>query len=95
MPARRRNGFGATHIGILFQQFNLVPYLFTRDNVLLPCRFSALRLHQSQLGGASIGEEATQLLRLLLRLGIAEHLQDRPEVTLSVSENSWLPQGGR
>jgi putative ABC transport system ATP-binding protein len=58
--------------------------------VLLPCRFSALRLRQSQSGGASIGEEA---MRLLLRLGIAEHLHDRPEATLSVSEKQLVTAG--
>jgi putative ABC transport system ATP-binding protein len=83
LPARRRDGFRADHIGIVFQQFNLVPYLSARDNVLLPCRFSVLRTRQARLGGASIGEEAA---RLLLRLGVAEHLHDRPAATLSVGE---------
>jgi putative ABC transport system ATP-binding protein len=83
LPARRRDGFRADHIGIIFQQFNLVPYLSARDNVLLPCRFSALRTRQSRSGGAGIGEEAA---RLLLRLGIGESLHARPAATLSVGE---------
>ncbi|HEY6043782.1 MAG TPA: ATP-binding cassette domain-containing protein, partial [Nitrosospira sp.] len=32
-----RDRFRVDHIGFLFQQFNLVPYLSVRENVLLPC----------------------------------------------------------
>ena len=35
--------FRADRIGIIFQMFNLVPYLNALDNVLLPCRFSTRR----------------------------------------------------
>jgi putative ABC transport system ATP-binding protein len=38
-----RDRFRVTHIGYIFQQFNLIPYLSVLDNVLLPCRFSARR----------------------------------------------------
>ncbi|MFX5522090.1 ATP-binding cassette domain-containing protein, partial [Acinetobacter baumannii] len=41
-PARR-DRFRADHLGIIFQQLNLLPYLSVLDNVLLPCRFSARR----------------------------------------------------
>jgi putative ABC transport system ATP-binding protein len=34
-----RDRFRADHVGIVFQQFNLIPYLSLRENVLLPCRF--------------------------------------------------------
>lgn len=32
--------FRANHLGIIFQQFNLVPYLSALANVTLPCRLS-------------------------------------------------------
>jgi putative ABC transport system ATP-binding protein len=38
-----RDRFRADHVGFLFQQFNLLPWLSALDNVLLPCTFSARR----------------------------------------------------
>jgi putative ABC transport system ATP-binding protein len=35
-----RDQFRADHIGFIFQQFNLIPYLNVIENVLLPLRFS-------------------------------------------------------
>lgn len=47
----RRDHFRADHIGLVFQQFNLLPYLNVLDNVLLPCRFSRLRRRRAQAQG--------------------------------------------
>jgi predicted GTPase len=38
-----RDRLRADHLGIIFQQFNLLPFLGMRENVLLPCRFSRRR----------------------------------------------------
>ncbi|MGC8121814.1 ABC transporter ATP-binding protein [Marinobacter sp. VGCF2001] len=43
LKASKRDRFRADHMGVIFQQFNLVPYLSALSNVLLPCRLSALR----------------------------------------------------
>src|SRR5882672_9956566 len=43
LTGARRDAFRADHVGYIFQQFNLLPYLRVLDNVLLPCRFSAVR----------------------------------------------------
>jgi len=43
LTAGQRDRFRADHMGVIFQQFNLVPYLTTLDNVMLPCRLSRKR----------------------------------------------------
>jgi putative ABC transport system ATP-binding protein len=45
-----RDAFRAQHLGYVFQQFNLIPYLSVRDNILLPVRLDAVR--RARLGGA-------------------------------------------
>lgn len=33
----------ADHMGVIFQQFNLLPYLSVRENIQLPCEFSKVK----------------------------------------------------
>lgn len=40
LSAGARDQFRADHMGVIFQQFNLVPYLTTLANVTLPCGLS-------------------------------------------------------
>ncbi|GMO57082.1 MAG: ABC transporter ATP-binding protein [Rickettsiales bacterium] len=35
----QRDRFRGQNIGFIFQQFNLIPYLSVKENVLLPCKF--------------------------------------------------------
>lgn len=51
LKAGQRDAFRADHVGVIFQQFNLLPYLNVLDNVTLPCRFSALRRSRCQAEG--------------------------------------------
>lgn len=44
-----RDAFRAQHLGYVFQQFNLIPYLSVRDNILLPVRLDSAR--RDKLGG--------------------------------------------
>ncbi|USX23670.1 ABC transporter ATP-binding protein [Oxalobacteraceae bacterium OTU3REALA1] len=83
LPAGARDRFRADHVGIVFQQFNLLPYLSILDNVLLPCRFSARRRGRAAQGGADPRAEAD---RLLGRLGIDPALRQRPVAELSVGQ---------
>lgn len=76
----QRDAFRASHIGFIFQMFNLLPYLSVLDNVTLPLHFSALRRKRV----VNAGEEA---LRLLSHLDLADHaLLDRPVTELSVGQ---------
>ncbi len=43
LSTSRRDALRAEQIGVIFQMFNLVPYLSVLDNVLLPLTFSAAR----------------------------------------------------
>ncbi len=64
-----RDRFRADHLGIVFQLFNLVPYLSALDNVLLPCRFSRARHERA---AAEPGGTRSAALRLLGHLGLGE-----------------------
>ena len=81
LPGARRDGLRADRLGVIFQMFNLVPYLSVVRNVTLPCRFSATR---RQAVGGDVAEEAR---RLLARLGLTdEKLLARPVTELSVGQ---------
>ena len=70
------------HVGYIFQQFNLLPYLSVLDNVLLPCRFSARRETQASRNG-SASEEAEHLLS---QMGLDRNLWTRQALQLSVGQ---------
>ena len=79
-----RDRFRADHFGIVFQLFNLLPYLSVLDNVLLGCRFSPARTAAATARGGSPMAEA---MRLLERLGLgAPALHRRPATGLSVGQ---------
>ncbi|MBN8451888.1 ATP-binding cassette domain-containing protein [Accumulibacter sp.] len=78
-----RDRFRANHIGFIFQQFNLIPYLSLVDNVLLSCRFSARRLARATAAGNSPAAEAH---RLLTRLDLDPSLHGRQVTRLSVGQ---------
>lgn len=65
MPAGRRDAFRADHVGVVFQSFNLVPYLSLLENVLLPLRFSRSRAARAKEGDGSGEAAARRLLRHL------------------------------
>ncbi len=80
----RRDRFRADHLGIMFQLFNLIPYLSLLDNVMLPCRFSALRRERALSASDSLQAEA---LRLLGHLDLDdEQLLHQPVTHLSVGQ---------
>jgi len=83
IPPSRRDRHRADHVGYIFQQFNLLPYLGVRDNVLAPCRFSARRAQAAAQrdGSAEAGAE-----RWLDAMGLTSELWRRPASDLSVGQ---------
>ncbi|MEQ9317025.1 MAG: ABC transporter ATP-binding protein [Henriciella sp.] len=78
-----RDRLRADHLGVIFQMFNLVPYLSVMQNVTLPCRFSAARRKAADANGTP----ADEARRLLGRLGLSdEKLLARPVTELSVGQ---------
>jgi len=80
----KQDHFRADHIGVIFQMFNLIPYLSVVDNVTLPCRFSARRRAKALSRGEDLEAEARRLLRHL----DMDHpdLHRRAVTTLSVGQ---------
>lgn len=74
-----RDRFRADHLGLIFQQFNLIPYLSVLDNVLLPCRFSARRRERA-------GDPKQTAARLLAHLDLDPALWTRRADALSVGQ---------
>ncbi len=76
-----RDRFRVDHMGIIFQVFNLLPWLSAIDNVILPCRFSKRRLRQTK------GDPRSAALRLLGELGLRDQaILEAPAMSLSVGQ---------
>ena len=77
LSAGARDRWRADHLGYIFQQFNLLPYLSVLDNVRLPCRLSARR-------AARAGPDAVETL--LARAELPRSTWQRPASQLSVGQ---------
>jgi putative ABC transport system ATP-binding protein len=76
---RQRDQFRADHLGVIFQQFNLLPYLSVMENVMLPCWFSKRRRENA-------GDVSHTSHRLFDALNISPELAHRPVGRLSVGQ---------
>ena len=77
MSGSARDRYRVDHIGFVFQQFNLIPYLSALENVLLPCRFSRQRAARSASDSAQ---------RLLRALDLPPEMDKQPARLLSVGQ---------
>lgn len=82
LSARQRDALRGDRIGFIFQQFNLLPFLSVLENVLMPCRVSAVRRD------AVLAQESLDACgkRLLAELGLDSELFDRSASRLSVGQ---------
>lgn len=78
----RRDQFRADHIGVVFQQFNLLPYLSILENVTVSCAFSSRKRERA----SSAGEVDATARRLLSSLNLPEDLHSSPVAELSVGQ---------
>lgn len=83
LSSARRDQIRADHLGIIFQQFNLLPYLSVLGNITLPCRFSPLRRKRSLARFKAPMEEARHLVD---ELGLPADIINSPVGELSVGQ---------
>jgi putative ABC transport system ATP-binding protein len=76
LSARQRDRFRAQHIGVVFQQFNLIPYLSVMDNVLLAASFA---------GGLSQKTRA-KAEHLFAQVNLPASLYDHKAMSLSIGQ---------
>jgi len=79
LSAGKRDRFRAEQIGLIFQQFNLLPYASVLDNILLPLRFAPQRR-------ARAGSAANTAKSLCIDLGLPQDAIATQAGTLSVGQ---------
>lgn len=82
LTSSRRDQFRADHIGVVFQQFNLLPYLSTLENVTLSCSFS----NRKKRRAAASRDIKASARELLGALDLSGDLHGAPVNKLSVGQ---------
>ena len=79
LPGRLRDRFRAEQIGVIFQQFNLLPFGSVLDNILLPLRFAPLRRK-------NCGDAHRKVVELCGALGLPDGVEMVKAANLSVGQ---------
>jgi putative ABC transport system ATP-binding protein len=74
LSGRQRDKWRAQHIGVVFQQFNLIPYLDAVSNIALAAHFAGTK------------KTRHRALELLNALGIDQHLHNQAASRLSIGQ---------
>jgi putative ABC transport system ATP-binding protein len=79
LSAGQRDQFRAEQIGLIFQQFNLLPYASVLDNILLPLRFAPQRRNR-------VNAPQDHAMQLCQDLGLPNDVINSRAGTLSVGQ---------
>lgn len=79
LSAGRRDRFRAEQIGLIFQQFNLLPFASVQDNILLPLKFAPDRCKR-------VTDLNTAPARLCRQLGLPDGVTAEKAGALSVGQ---------
>ncbi len=74
-----RDRFRAEQIGVIFQQFNLLPFGSVLDNILLPLRFAPIRRR-------NCNDAPRKVIELCQALGLPDHVETTKAANLSVGQ---------
>lgn len=79
LTAGNRDRFRAEHIGLVFQQFNLLPFATVQDNILLPLQFAPQRRKR-------VTDVTGEAKRLCQDLGLPDDVMTARAADLSVGQ---------
>ena len=79
LSAGQRDRFRAEQIGLIFQQFNLLPFASVQDNILLPLRFAPERHNR-------LSDPKQEATRLCHDLGLPDGVMSSKAGNLSVGQ---------
>ncbi|KAK3608870.1 hypothetical protein CHS0354_006911 [Potamilus streckersoni] len=83
-----RDRFRADHIGFIFQQFNLIPYLSPTENIQLTLLFSKIR--RNRIAGR-YPKTTEASLELMQSLGLTQHeTEDKKTSQLSIGQQQRI-----